>query len=196
MRTGDDTYITEGAHQLALHAARLCNERTGLFFHCWRETDGWRSPELWARGNGWVAMAAAEWLSLAPATHTDRAYVIALFRRLCEALYPLQTDTGLWRTILDCSESYEEVSASAMFTFALTRGYVLGLLDDQARDAAIKCASALRRAVAADGAVIGVSGGTDTGDTGHYVSIPRGTYAWRTGAWLLAMAEVARLSVP
>jgi rhamnogalacturonyl hydrolase YesR len=193
-RSGDDDDFTEGARQLSLHAARLRDARTGLFFHCWREQDDWRSDELWARGNGWVAIAAAEWLSLAPSTHPHRDQVVELLRTVCDALHPVQSDAGLWRTILDRTDAYEEVSASAMIAFAMARGYVLGLLDDRARAAAIRCAAALNSAVAADGAVIGVSGGTDPGDAAHYLGIPRGTYAWGTGAWLLAMAEVARLA--
>lgn len=192
-RTGNDGDVAEGARQLALHAAKLRDGPTGLFHHCWRERDNWVSPAFWGRGNGWVAMAAAEWLTLAPAAQSRRAEVLAILEGLARALVPLQTERGLWRTVLDRPGAYEEVSASSMFAFALARGVRLGLLGDGARLAAERCGPALARAVAGDGSVGGVSGGTDPGDAGHYLRVRTGTYPWGTGAWLLAAAELEAL---
>ncbi len=192
-RHRDTSTITDGARQVTLHAHRLQDTKTGLFYHAWNEPASWTSSALWARGNGWVAMTLAEWLTVAPANHPDRAAMRAFLERLVQALLPLQTPGGLWRTVLDRADSYEETSASAMFTFAIARAIRLGLLDTVARRAAVRCRTALQAYVAADGAVTGVSAGTDPGDAIHYMSIPRGTYPWGTGAWLLAVAECALL---
>ena len=192
-RCGEGRYFAEGALQLRLHADRLRDPATGLFRHRWDESSGVVSPELWGRGNGWIVMSAAEWLTHAPADEPNRPQVAELLQRMAESLYRLQTPTGLWRTVLDRSETYEEVSASAMFAFGLARGFRLGILDARAWYAAVRAGRALSGYVADDGAVTGVSAGTGPGDAAHYQAVPVGTYTWGTGAWLLAAAELACL---
>lgn len=191
----DSSYIDDGANQLRLHADRLQDSDTALFYHCWKEPEAWTSGALWARGNGWITMSAAEWLTHAPGEHADREWVVNLLRDMTQTLLGLQSKRGLWHTVVDHEESYEEVSASAMFAFSLVRGVRLGVLEPDALDAARKCVVALEEYLAPDGAVIGVSGGTGPGegDGAHYQMIPRGTYTWGTGAWLLAMSELQEM---
>ena len=152
-RRGEGRYFAEGARQLRLHAERLRDPATGLFYHRWDEGSGSVSPELWGRGNGWIAMSAAEWLTHAPADEPNRPYVAELLVRMAESLYRLQTPTGLWRTVLDRPETYEEVSASAMFAFGLARGFRLGILDARAWYSVVRAGRALSGHVADDGAV-------------------------------------------
>jgi unsaturated rhamnogalacturonyl hydrolase len=194
LRCGDGRYFAEGARQLRLHADRLRNPATGLFYHRWDEGRRCVSPELWGRGNGWIVMSAAEWLTHAPTDEPDRPYVAGLLERMAEALYRLQTPAGMWRTVLDRPETYEELSATAMFAFGLARGFRLKILDARARNAALQAGRALSAHVASDGAVTGVSAGTGPGDAAHYQAVPVGTYPWGTGAWLLAAAELTSLS--
>ncbi len=90
------------------------------------------------------------------------------------ALKLVQTENGLWRTILDDEESYEEVSASAGIAAAMVEmnnplhaKYVQkalkGILDN----------------VSADGRVLNVSGGTAVmKDREGYMGVPK---AWIQG---------------
>lgn len=71
------------------------------------------------------------------------------------ALKLLQTENGLWRTILDDEESYEEISASAGIAAALTlKGNPLHLKYVQ------KSIDGILAHVNPDGRVTDVSGGT------------------------------------
>ena len=71
------------------------------------------------------------------------------------ALKVLQTEDGLWRTVLDDEESYEEISASAGIAAAmLERGNVL---HSKYVNKSIK---GLLANVSEDGKVMNVSGGT------------------------------------
>ncbi len=189
--TGADIYRADAAKQLLCHAGVL-QSPSGLFYHCCDQVRGWRSAVLWGRGNGWVLMSGVEWLSWAPPDDPWRVEVEQLMRSLIKALVPLQGKSGLWHTVLDDPSTYEEVSATAMFAFGLARAVQLGLVSPTVQGAVSRAVQALSAYVTSEGAVTGVSGGTDPGDPAHYRQVPVGTYPWGTGAWLLAMAEAIR----
>lgn len=86
------------------------------FFH------GPDAPFHWGRGNGWVAAGLAEVLSELPAAHPKRAFIEASFVKMMDALLKYQTDTGMWRQLIDHPAAWEESSATAMFGFALAAG--------------------------------------------------------------------------
>lgn len=106
---------------------------------------------------------------------------------LLTALKKLQTKDGLWRTILDDEDSYEEVSASAGIAAAMAaRHNPLHISYIQ------KALGGILNHVAADGKVRNVSGGTAVMKNKEgYCRIPRTwIQGWGQGLALAFLAEV------
>ncbi len=180
----------EAVKQIVLHLERLQDGEKPFFIHCEENLGGLRSEGSWARGNGWVMMTLAEILPLLDKKSARHKDLLAIFERLGSAIAKLQTKNGLWRTILDDASSYEEVSASAMFLFAFARFKKVGLMGPM-MGLIKKAASAIANSVDATGRVLGVSEGTWPGTVEYYKSLATGEWWWGTGAFLLAMAELA-----
>ena len=97
-------------------AAYLQDEKNGLWFHGYdnRKKDH-MSGFYWGRANCWAAYTMSEVSHILPECYLYPAY-LEIAGSLNEQLSNLklyQTEDGLWRTLLDDEESYEEVSASA-----------------------------------------------------------------------------------
>ena len=71
----------------------------------------------------------------------------------------LQSENGLWHTVLDDTVSYCEVSAAG-FSYGILLGIRLGLIGKDYEECTIKAAKAVINKVAEDGTVTDVSTGT------------------------------------
>jgi unsaturated rhamnogalacturonyl hydrolase len=187
--TGDKRFRDEAVLQLEAHLDKLRDD-SGLFFHAWDEAAGRRSPCLWARGNGWMAMTLATICETRPENDPLRAQAITLLRLLAAALVPLQDGSGLWHTVLDDPSTYLESSAAAAFALAIAKGVRCGVLSADLRPVVDRAWEAVQRYVSPAGDFTGVSGGTLPGDGAHYNSIPVGVERFGTGIFLLAGAEL------
>jgi rhamnogalacturonyl hydrolase YesR len=120
--TGDAKYLDRAALMMAAYLDRL-QQPNGLFYHA---PD---SPFFWGRGNGWVAAGMAELLRDLPATHPQRARILAGYRKMMAALLASQGADGMWRQLVDKPESWPESSCTGMFAFAFVTGVKNGWLD-------------------------------------------------------------------
>jgi len=186
----DPGLITDAALQVLKIADHTWDVHTGLSFHRWDPESG-HSPAIWARGNAWIVMAAVEVLEVMPTDHPMGGRLVELLNERCEAIAALQDDSGLWHTVMDNPETYTEVSASAMFSFAFQRGVRRAWLPSGYMDNAVRALAAVAEHVGPGGRVTGVSAGTIPGNTSYYNSIPTGEFPWGTGAVLLALTERA-----
>ena len=183
----------EAVKQIVLHLERLQNGEKPFFIHCEENNGGVRSEGSWARGNGWVMMTLAEILPLLDKKSSRYKDLYAIFEKLGGAIVGLQTGNGLWRTILDDRSSYEEVSASAMFIYSFAKAHNEDIIRHHGPMKLVtRGAAALAKAVDANGRVTGVSEGTWPGTVEYYKSLSTGEWWWGTGAFLLAMAELAK----
>ena len=76
----------------------------------------------WGRGNGFAALGLALTLSELPRNFPGRAHALGSYRRLMEALLPLQNGDGLWHNVVDHPGAFAEFSGTAMIGFAIQRG--------------------------------------------------------------------------
>lgn len=114
----------------------------------WANTESGKSPAVWARAVGWLAMALVDALTLLPEDNATRTLRDAA-RHLLASIVARQTNNGLWMQVLDephLAGNYEETSASAMFAYALLRAERLKLVQGRAANDAL---SAGRRALQA-----------------------------------------------
>lgn len=147
--TGDEAYLRELCTQIRLHADKLEDPQTGLWYHGWRGSEGsyddgccqkgWadnaarRSHEFWGRGNGWIAMALANTIGLLPKSMSaERQLLVSKYQKMMSTLLPLQdSKTGHWRQLpvyKDEAANWIESSSTAMFAYAIAEGIRLGLL--------------------------------------------------------------------
>ncbi len=99
----------------------------GLFWHCRP------APFYWGRGNGFAALGLTETLTFLPENHPGRGEVLAMCRKLLDALGRIQDLTGMLAQVLDQPGSYQELTATCMFGYALARGLRMGWLDESYR---------------------------------------------------------------
>jgi unsaturated rhamnogalacturonyl hydrolase len=191
--TGDPRYAELAADQFLLHAERLQDRETGLFFHGWDESEGGHmSGAFWQRGNGWGMAAGVELLDQLPPDHPARADIRAILARQVAGLLPLQDDSGLWHTVVDQPDFYLETSGAAAIGYSLLRGLDQGwLTPSDGASAALRALHGVETKIAPDGTVIDVSAGTGVAPTladyngiSHHAIQP-----WGQGLTLLLLTQ-------
>jgi unsaturated rhamnogalacturonyl hydrolase len=187
--TGEKRFQEEAVLQLEAHMDKLRDD-SGLFFHAWDERTGQRSPCLWARGNGWMAMTLAAICETRPEGDALRQRAVPLLQQQIAALVPFQDGSGLWHTVLDEPSTYLESSCTAALALAIAKGIRCGVLLSRLEPVAARAWQAVQGHVSPSGDFAGVSGGTLPGDAAHYNSIPVGVERFGTGIFLLAGAEL------
>ena len=120
--TGDRKYIDRTAKEMVLYLDTL-QKPNGLFYHA---PD---VPFFWGRGDGWMAVGMSELLRSLPKDNPDRPRIMAGYKLMMESLLKYQTDSGMWRQLIDDPQSWPETSCTGMFTFALITGVKEGWLD-------------------------------------------------------------------
>ncbi|AEJ61616.1 glycosyl hydrolase family 88 [Spirochaeta thermophila DSM 6578] len=116
----DDEIIEDALSQYYWHEELLQDETTNLFYHAWDNLSGTHlSGIFWGRGNAWAALTMAEALRLIDYTYPMFMQIEGALRDLLSALVRLQSEEGLWHTVLTDPSSYLETSASAGIAAAL-----------------------------------------------------------------------------
>lgn len=154
----DEEIIADALNQYYWHIQYLQNEDTGLWYHGYNNiTKDHMSGFYWGRANCWAAYTMSKVGLILPECYLYPQYleIVGSLNEQLSALKMLQTENGLWRTILDDDESYEELSASAGIAAAMTlKGNPLHIkyINKAIRGVLVH--------IAADGRVTDVSGGT------------------------------------
>ena len=178
--------------QLDGHLHALADKGSPFYIHCEQNLTGLRSEGAWGRGNGWVAMCTAELLDLLPEDSGEYRRSAEILRKILADLKPLQTERGLWRTLLDDPDSYEETSASAMFLFGYLVAERHALFGEDAEEYAAVIDRGLAGVIGAidrEGRLLEASEGTWPGDRAYYRGLGTGEWWWGSGAAMLALAE-------
>lgn len=160
--TGDKKYLERAAKTMVAYLDKL-QQPNGLFFH---------APDAqfyWSRGNGWQAAGMSELLLSLPKDHPLRPRIIQGYNLMMASLLKYQAEDGLWRQLLDHSESWVETSGTGMFTFAMVTGVKEGWLSKKTYGpAARKAWLGLVKHVNENGDVTDVCEGTNKGFSVQY----------------------------
>ncbi len=173
----DQELIEDALNQWYWHIRYLQDPGSGFYYHGYDNIAGdHMSGIYWGRANAWAAYTMSKVGGLLPQCYLYPKYIdiAGSLNEQLAALKTVQTENGLWRTVLDDEESYEEISASAGIAAAmLERG---NPLHAKYINKAIK---GLLANISADGKVMNVSGGTAVmRDKEGYRGIPK---AWIQG---------------
>ena len=154
----DEDMIEDALNQWYWHINYLQDEKTGFYYHGYNNISGdHMSGIYWGRANAWAAYTMSKVGGILPECYLYPKYldIAGSLNDQLSALKTVQTENGLWRTVLNDEESYEEISASAGIAAAmLERG---NPLHTRYINKAIK---GLLENVSEDGRVMNVSGGT------------------------------------
>ena len=216
---GQPAMFTDIATQILLMSRRMRDGRTGLLYHGWDEskTAAWADKQtglsgtLWARADGWYAVALVDTLDWLPADLPERLALLADLRQTLAAIAAVQDpNTGLWWQVLDrpaAKGNFPEASASAMFVYALAKAVRLGYVPREPfgtearrgwqgiQDRFVKSAGPWRVTLTGTVGAAGL-GGTPyrPGTYEYYVGEPvQDNDAKGVGAYLLAAAEIGRM---
>lgn len=186
-------WIDESIHQVLIHIKYLYDSHTGLFFHGWsfNRMDNFGGI-FWCRGNSWFTLGILDYLEMFKGSLNKgvKTFILDTYKAQVKALKELQSDSGLWHTVLTDASSYEEVSGSAAITAGILKGIRMGVLDDSYLPCAEKAVRAILNNIAADGTVLKVSGGTGMGyDAEHYKNILIAPMAYGQSLTILALVE-------
>jgi len=184
----DEALIKDALNQYEWHIRYLQNPATGLWYHGYNNIEkNNMSGFYWARANAWAAYTVSRANRILPKPYLYPAWagMTASLRDQLSSIKYLQTDEGLWRTILDDEESYCEVSATAGLGAAMLNNnnplhtkYVQKAFD------------AVLNNITEDGRVLNVSGGTAVmNDREGYRKIPKDwVQGWGQGLALAFMS--------
>ena len=160
--TGDSGYIDRVALTMDDYLKKL-QQPNGLFFH------GPDAPFFWSRGNGWMAVALAELVAVLSQNHPCYNSISESYMDMINSLVGYQTETGLWRQLIDNEDAWEETSGSAMFAYSIKLGLDHGIISgDKYQEAWKNAWQALVNSLDADGKLEGICVGTGQSDDVQY----------------------------
>jgi len=186
----EERYSAEGLRQFKGHERYLQDPKTNLYYHGWDNIAGnHMSGVFWARGNAWAAYSMAVALRLVDVKEPVFMEMNGSLRDQLSALMPLQSENGLWHTILTDSGSYEETSGSAGIAAAFL---VRGLGTPKSFKVVEKAIPALIRKISDHGVVLDVSTGTAVMNTwdGYRDTSKARIEGWGQGLALIFFAHL------
>jgi len=193
----DEALIDDALNQWYWHIRYLQDKNSGLWYHGYNNIDkSHMSGFYWGRANAWAAFTMSQVGVTLPECYLYPKYldIVGSLNDQLASVKLLQTENGLWRTILDDEDSYEEVSASCGIGAAmLTKRNPLHIKYLN------KTTKGLLENISEDGRVMNVSGGTAVmKDREGYRSISRDwIQGWGQGlalAYLAGLLDYDRLS--
>ncbi len=161
---GKQSYTDEAQYQFLLHGKYLADQRTGLWYHGWTFRGRHNfARAFWGRGNCWITIAIPELLEMSRCSEPVRRTLTQLLVNQVEGLRRYQSETGMWHTLIDDADSYEETSASCGFAYGILRAVHTGLIGREYEPIARRALRPVLEHIAGDGVVRQVSYGTAMG---------------------------------
>jgi unsaturated rhamnogalacturonyl hydrolase len=182
--------IKDALHQYNAHISYLQDESTGLWYHGYNNVhNDHMSSFFWGRANAWAAytMSQVKLLLKDWYLYPECMNIECSLRDQLATLKLHQTSNGLWRTIIDDKEAYEETSASCGIAAAMVHNQN-PLHTKYVQDAL----SGILDNISNDGRVLHVSGGTAVmKDREGYLGIPnRWIQGWGQGLALAFLTSI------
>ncbi|MBN2534883.1 MAG: glycoside hydrolase family 88 protein [Spirochaetales bacterium] len=162
--TGESRYIDEAVCQVINFHNYLFNHEKGLMSHSWYSDSKQPGVAFWGRANGWTLLAQIELLDRLPESHRDRKVLLTLLKQHILGIARYQNSEGLWRQLLDKTDSYPETSCSAMFTYAITRAINRGFIEPRYISIAYEGWEGICSRIRPDGKIEGICTGTSVGN--------------------------------
>ena len=127
-----DRHFDDAAKQVLQFSKRMFNPQLGIYMHGYVEGQADHPEMHWARANGWAVMSMVEVLEVLPKNHKMRDAIVKQLRAHIKGLSTYQTRDGFWHQLIDRPDTYQETSATAIYTYAIARAVNRGYVEAQA----------------------------------------------------------------
>lgn len=194
--TGDPRTLDECGRIAGQFIDRMWIPEKNLFRHGYVEGMKEQPSMAWGRANGWAILTLCQLLDYMPENHPAREKLLTTLRNHVKGLASFQGKDGFWHQLLDRVDSYEETSATAIFTYCIAHAINEGWIDAVVYGPVAHLGwEALSTKINGKGEVEGVCVGTGMGfDPAFYYYRPVSVKAAHGyGPVILAGAEMVRL---
>jgi unsaturated rhamnogalacturonyl hydrolase len=177
--------------QLLSHLQLLQDEETGILYHGYHCVGKHHmSGARWTRGNSWVVIGAPIILETLREMVEVPDEINARYRKLVDGILKYQAGNGLWHTVMDRPDFYQETSGSAANAGGIMKAVRLNMLEPGNMAPALKAMEGVTTKINSEGAVEGVSGGTPIMPTiDAYGKLTRYPTLYGQGLTLLMFSE-------
>lgn len=127
--SGETKYFDDATRQVKEFTGLLFDNNIHLCHHCFYPDDNEEGVAYWGRANGWSLLAQATLLSLLPKDYPQRDTLISILNKSIRGIAEYQSADGMWHQLLNKTDSYEETSCTAMFTYAIAKAVNEGWID-------------------------------------------------------------------
>ena len=189
--TANLTIAEQVFRQLLSHLQLLQDEKTGILYHGYHCVGKHHmSGALWTRGNSWVVIGAPIIVETIRDMVAVPNEIIARYKQLVNGIVKYQAENGLWHTVMDRPDFYQETSGSAGNAGGIMKAVRLQMLEPGNRTNALKAMEGVISKINPEGAVEGVSGGTPIMPTiDAYGKLTRYPTLYGQGLTLLMFSE-------
>lgn len=192
VKTQNQELIDDALNQYYWHIKYLQDPSTSFWFHGYDNVNKDHMSGLyWGRANAWAAYTMSQvkpllsdWYLYPQCMEVENS-----LRDQLAALKYVQTENGLWRTVLNYEEAYEEVSAACGIAAAMINN------DNPLHSKYVqKALEGVLKNISEDGRVMNVSGGTAVmKDRAGYCTIPKDwMQGWGQGLALAFLADMIK----
>ena len=191
-----EDYRNEAQYQFLLHMKYLQDPVSGFWYHGWTFLErNHFAGAFWGRGNCWITIAIPELLDSIACSEPVARILQEALRNQVEALAGYQSDSGMWHTLLDDPESYEEASATCGFAYGILRGVHCGLLEEKWLGTAERALKPVLSLISEEGILGQVSYGTPMGreNRDFYKEIPLKPMPYGQALAILFLVEWKKL---
>lgn len=119
--TNKDELLEDAVRQVVNFRKYLFRPENGIYFHYRIMQEDHPGVAHWGRANGWMLVAQCQLLDVLPESHPQRNELLAVLKEHIVGLTRYQTANGMWRQLLDKSDSFLESSCTAMFTYGIAK---------------------------------------------------------------------------
>ena len=192
----DPAQLDEAAKIASQFIDRMWMPEKNIFRHGYVEGMDGQPSMAWGRANGWAILTLTRLLDYLPENHPQRTKLLDTLRNHVKGLAGLQGKDGFWHQLLDRPDSYNETSATAIFTYCIAHAINEGWIDPTLYGPVAHLGwEALASKINAKGEVEDVCVGTGMGfDPAFYYYRPVSVKAAHGyGPAILAGAEMVRL---
>jgi len=194
-KSGDSSFWDDAIkNTLGFHDI-LFDKNKGLYWHSYCQQLGVPGVAHWGRANGWSIVAKCDLLEYIPENYPGREKVKeALFEQIV-GLSRYQSANGMWRQLLDKTDSFLETSGTAMFTYGVAKAVNEGWIPELYSSIAINGWRGIVGNIRPDGKVANISEGFNIRqDLSYYYNRPRPLNdPHGLGAVLLAGVEIYKM---
>jgi unsaturated rhamnogalacturonyl hydrolase len=189
--TANITIAEQVVKQLLSHLQLLQDEKTGILYHGYHCVGKHHmSGALWTRGNSWVVIGAPIIIETIHDLVEVPKEINTRYRKMVDGILEYQAENGLWHTIMDRPDFYQETSGSAGNAGGIMKAVRLHMLEPGTMASALKAMEGVITKISPEGAVEGVSGGTPIMPTiDAYGKLTRYPTLYGQGLTLLMLSE-------